>query len=108
MRLDEIDGYADGQQMVEEGEQAKEMLPVVQPVLLAEIETAAQDIENACAQGASMEQMLHLCHQQSAARRLGRILLNKIQDGALAKSDVAEMVQAAARKESAPAHVAGS
>ncbi len=108
MRQDEIDAMVDARQMVEDGEQAKTILPVVEPLLMADIEAAAQGIEEACAQGLPMDQMLHLCHQQSAARRLGNILLSKIQAGAEAKSDLSEMVQAQAREESAPAHVAGS
>lgn len=108
MRQDEIDGLADGQRMVEEGEQAKQVLPVVEPILMRDIEAAAAAIEEGCQNGVPMEQMLHLCHQQSAARRLGRMLLDKMQGGAEAKADVAEMVQANERKEAAPAHVAGS
>lgn len=108
MRQDQIDAMIDVRTQVEEGEQAKAVLPVVEPVLMTDIEAAASAIETACAEGAGMTQMLHFCHQLATARRLGRMLLDKIEDGAAAKGDLSEMVQAEARQESAPAHVAES
>lgn len=105
MRPDEIDALTDARELAEEGQEAKRVLPLVHPSLAADIEETAELIEQGCDEGWPMEKMLHLCHRLAADRRTGKMLMRKIETGADAEVDLANMVQAKARQEAAPAHV---